>query len=118
MANDAAAFFERWETDQQRIQEEAPTIMRGFGGMKQALMKKGALSAKEKALIALGVGLSERCVPCMNLHIKACLEAGATREQVLEAAGAVVMMRGGPAFVHLPQVIQALDYLENTDEGC
>jgi len=112
MTNEAATFFDRWPTAQQRLKESAPDIARGFGGMFSALMKEGALSVREKELIALGIGLAVRCVPCINLHVEKCLKAGATREQVLEAAGVAVVMQGGPTFTHVPEVIDALDHLQ------
>ncbi len=114
MPSETAAFFERWQTDQQHVKELAPEIVRGFGGMFQALMKEGALSVREKELIALGIGLAVRCVPCINLHVQKCLQAGATREQILEAAGVAVMMQGGPSYTHVPEVIRALEHLETS----
>ncbi len=111
MSRDVGAFFAQWEQDQGKLKDQTPDVMRGFGGMFQAVMKEGALSVREKELIALGIGLVERCVPCINLHVKKALDAGATREQILEAAGVAVMMRGGPAFTHVPEVIDALDHL-------
>jgi len=111
MTNEVAAFFDQWKTDQQRVKESAPNIARGFGGMFQAVMKEGALTVREKELIALAIGLAVRCVPCINLHVEKCLKAGASREQILEAAGVSVMMQGGPSFTHVPEVIHALDQL-------
>jgi len=112
VANEVSRFFDQWETDQQQLKESAPNIARGFGGMFQAVMKEGALSAREKELIALAIGLAVRCVPCINLHVEKCLKAGATRAQILEAAGVAVMMQGGPSFTHVPEVMHALDHLE------
>ena len=40
------------------------------------------------------------------------MKAGATREQVLEAAGVAIMMQGGPTYTYLPKVVEALDALE------
>jgi len=37
--------------------------------------------------------------------------AGATRKEILEAAGVAVLMGGGPAFTHVAEVIKALDAL-------
>jgi len=112
MASEVATFFNQWEKDQQQLKKDAPNVARGFGGMFQAVMKEGALPVREKELIALAIGLAVRCVPCINLHVKKCLSAGATREQILEAAGVAVMMQGGPSFTHVPEVIHALDHLE------
>ncbi len=113
MAGKVETFFEQWEQSQGKMKEMAPDLVRGMGGLFQIAMKAGALSVREKELIALGIGLAERCIPCINLHVKKSLEAGATREQILEAAGVTLMMRGGPAFTHVPEVIEALEYREN-----
>jgi AhpD family alkylhydroperoxidase len=107
-----AEFFERCPGDRQKMKEQSPELTRGFGTFYQALMKDGALSVREKELIAFGIGLALRCTPCINLHVQGCLKAGATREQILEAAGVVVVMQGGPAFTHVPEVIEALDHLQ------
>lgn len=108
----AAEFFEQWPGDRQTMKEQTPELARSFGTFYQSLMKEGALTVREKELIAFGIGLALRCTPCINLHVQGCLKAGATREQVLEAAGVVVVMQGGPAFTHVPEVIQALDHLQ------
>jgi AhpD family alkylhydroperoxidase len=114
MSTETAKFFEQWSTDQNKMKEMAPDILRGFGGLFQAVMKDGALTVREKELIALGIGLAVRCVPCINLHVEKCLAAGATPEQILEAAGVAVMMQGGPTFTHVPEVIRALEYLRQS----
>ena len=110
MANDVDRFFEQWSADQGKMKNLAPEILRGFGGLFQATMKEGALTVREKELIALGIGLAVRCVPCINLHVEKCITAGATAAQILEAAGVAVMMQGGPTFTHVPEVIRALEH--------
>ena len=112
MKPDVGAFYQQWDQDQGKMQELLPNVMRGFGGMFQAIMKAGALTVREKELIALAVGVAVPCIPCINLHVRKCLQAGATREEVLEAAGVTVMMRGGPSLTHIPQVIAALEHCE------
>jgi AhpD family alkylhydroperoxidase len=111
MSSDVEKFFDQWTADQIKMKQLAPEILRGFGGLFQGVMKEGALSVREKELIALGIGLAMRCVPCINLHVEKCLHAGATPEQILEAAGVAVMMQGGPSFTHVPEVIRALEHL-------
>ncbi len=115
MADDTATFFDRWRNDAQKMKEQAPAVQRAFGAFHQALMKEGALSVREKELIALAIGLAVRCLPCINLHVKNSLKAGATREQILEAAGVAVMMQGGPSFTYLPEVIRAQQQLSAND---
>lgn len=112
MASEVAEFFSAWQADRQKMKEQTPELARAFGTFYQSVMKEGALSVREKELIALGIGLALRCTPCVNLHVQGSLKAGATREQILEAAGVTVMMQGGPGFTHVPDVLAVLDHLE------
>jgi AhpD family alkylhydroperoxidase len=107
-----ADFFEQLAADCQMMKEQTPEIERGFDVLHQTLMKKGALSVREKQLIALAIGLAIRCTPCIDLHVQGCLEAGASRAQILEAAGVAVVLQGGPAYTHVPEVIHALEHLQ------
>jgi AhpD family alkylhydroperoxidase len=104
-------FFDEWPASMEKMKAQAPDVVRAFGGMFQAIMKSGALGVREKELIALGIGLAVRCTGCINMHVEKCLKAGATREQILEAAGVAVLMQGGPTYMYVPEVIKAVDYL-------
>ena len=112
MENDAARFFEKFKTDMPKMKEMAPDAAAGMGKLFQKVMKDGALTVREKELVALGMGIVLRCVPCINLHVKKSLEAGATKEEILEVAGVAVMMQGGPGYTYIPMVIDALDAIE------
>jgi len=112
MSDELTAFYSEWRANRRAMREQTPAITNGFGGFFQAVMKDGALSKREKELISVAIALSVRCEPCIHLHVKSCLEAGATREQVLEAAAVAVVMQGGPTFTLVPEVIKALDHLE------
>lgn len=109
MSTNAQAYFEGNAAAMKPVKAEMPDVIRGFGGLHQATMKAGTLSVMEKELMALAIGLSVRCENCMYAHIMAAVKAGATREQVLEAAGVAVMMQGGPTYTYLPRVVEALD---------
>jgi AhpD family alkylhydroperoxidase len=111
MADEVKEFLQQWKTDNAKMLKLIPDAIKGFGGMFQSIMKDGALSLKEKELIALAIGLAVRCEPCIILHVQKCLDAGATREEILEAASVVIMMQGGPSFTHVPKVIEALEAL-------
>jgi AhpD family alkylhydroperoxidase len=95
-----------------KMKAQVPALAGAFGTFHQAVMQEGALSVRDKELIALGIGLAQRCTPCIRLHVQGCLKAGATREQILEAAGVAVLMQGGPAFTYLPEVLAVLEHLE------
>lgn len=48
-----------------------PETMRGFSQLAQASMAEGALSSKHKELIALAIGVTQRCSGCIGFHVKA-----------------------------------------------
>lgn len=108
----AKEFFEGWNPHAEKMKKQAPAVTQGFGAMFQKIMADGALSAKEKEYVALGIGVASTCTHCIHMHVKKLVEMGATREQIIEAAGVAVVMRGGPAYTHMPAVIDALDVLE------
>jgi len=112
MGNKAAKFFEKFPAKMEKIKEAAPNAASGFMGLFQKVMKDGALTLREKELVALGMGIVLRCTPCINLHVQKCLAAGATKEQILEVAEVATMMQGGPGYTYVPDVIDALEALE------
>jgi AhpD family alkylhydroperoxidase len=113
MSTSAEQFFTQWKASLQKLRNEAPDVTRAFGGHHTALMKEGTLPLREKELIALGVSIAQGCTDCIYLHTESALKAGGSRSQVIEAASVAVMMASGPAFVHLPAVLDALDHLKS-----
>jgi len=112
MAGEVKKFIEDFSKSVEQMKSQAPDMVSGFGGLFGKVMKAGAMDVKTKELIALSVGLAVRCLPCIYLHVQKCLQAGASRQEILEAAGVVVMMQGGPSYTNVPEVIKALDELE------
>jgi len=105
-------YFAKFKTDVDKMKAEIPDTTQGFAGLFGKVMKDGAITAREKELIALGIGVAMYCPPCIRAHTQKCLEAGATRQQILEAASVAVMMGGGPAYTHVPVVLDTLDDLQ------
>ncbi len=112
MGNETQEFFEKFKNDVTKMKEQAPDTVNGFMGMFGKIMKDGALSLREKELVALGIGVAQRCMSCIRLHVQKCLDAGATKEHILEAASVAVIMGGGPAYTHIPVVIDTLEELK------
>lgn len=85
--------------NQQRLEQEAPNLFHGFNELMKYYYKPGALSRREKELMAVTASVATRCIPCLAIHSNNAMSAGATREQVIEAAAIGVEFGGGPAFV-------------------
>jgi AhpD family alkylhydroperoxidase len=116
MQTNANHYYQSVAAAMKPVRAEMPDVVKGFRELHQAALKPGALSVLEKELIAMSIGLALRCENCIYSHVKACLAAGATREQVLEAAGVAVLMQGGPTYTYLPRVVEALDALVVQEE--
>jgi len=68
----------------------------------------GALTVREKALIALAVSHSKQCPYCIDAYTSACLEAGSNPEQMTEAIHVAAAMGAGIDLVHGVQMHNAL----------
>lgn len=111
MNNSTKAFIEKFQADVQKLRQLTPDTVKGFGTLFSAVMKDGALTTKQKELVALGIAVAQRCSPCIILHVQKCLEAGCSKAEIMEAASVAVMMQGGPAYTHLPVVLDAIEAL-------
>jgi alkylhydroperoxidase/carboxymuconolactone decarboxylase family protein len=80
--------------------KDAPGLWEKFLAWYQAVFAEGALTEREKALIALGVAHAVQCPYCIDAFSTSCLEKGADQEQMTEAIHVAAAIRGGAALVH------------------
>lgn len=72
------------------------------------VFKKGALTEREKALIALGVSHAIQCPYCIDAYTVETLEKGASEAQMMEAIHVAAAIRGGASLVHGVQMMNKL----------
>jgi alkylhydroperoxidase/carboxymuconolactone decarboxylase family protein len=65
-----------------------------------AVFADGALTEREKALIALGVAHAVQCPYCIDAYTQACLEKGSNVGEMTEAVHVACAIRGGASLVH------------------
>jgi AhpD family alkylhydroperoxidase len=82
-------------------------IYDGYSAMHKAALGDGALSAKTKELIALGIAIGDHCDGCIASHARGAARRGATPEEVAEAIGVAIQMTGGPGTVYGPRAWEA-----------
>ena len=70
-----------------------------------AVFEEGALTKREKALIALAVSHAVQCPYCIDAYTKGSLENGADEEQMMEAVHIAAAIRGGASLVHGVQMM-------------
>lgn len=66
-----------------------------FTNLASEIMKDGALSSKEKSLIALACAVAVKCEHCVKAHKEKALNAGATMDEIKEAAAVAAQVRFG-----------------------
>lgn len=71
-----------------------------FMGLLGAAYEPKALDLKAKELISVAIGCYNRCEYCIVYHTYKALEAGASREEIIEAAMVSVAFGGGPAMAY------------------
>ena len=69
-------------------------------------MKNGALSTKEKALIALACTVAVQCDFCVKFHKEVAISVGASREEMLEAAAIGGLVRLGSGFASASMILE------------
>ncbi|GAB6034298.1 carboxymuconolactone decarboxylase family protein [Galenea microaerophila] len=90
------------------LKKELPDEINAFMHFAQQTEKAGAIQTKDKALINVALAVSAQCEWCITLHVKNAIDAGATEQEVLEAAMQAVLMHGGPALMYIIQVKHAI----------
>lgn len=93
------------------IGKDAPDLAKKFFDYYGAVFAEGALSEREKALIALAVAHAVQCPYCIDAYTRGCLEKGAAPEEMTEALHVVTAIRGGASLVHGVQMRKLIDKL-------
>ncbi len=91
------------------MSREQPETIRHFKEFMESVLSEGKLDLKTKELIAVGVAIAARCKYCIAIHVEKALKAGATKEEILEAASVAILMGGGPAMTYVVEVKKALE---------
>ena len=82
------------------VGKDAPELWEKFLAWYSAVFAEGALTEREKALIALAVSHAVQCPYCIDAYTTGSLEKGATPEQMTEAVHIAAAIRGGASLVH------------------
>jgi AhpD family alkylhydroperoxidase len=84
-------------------------VYQAFLEMEQAAFADGALSRREKELIAVGISVATNCESCMQWHIEQAVAAGAAEREVLEAVEVGIEMAGGPGTVSARFALEVME---------
>jgi 4-carboxymuconolactone decarboxylase len=82
------------------VSDASPALGEKFFAWYNAVFAEGALTEREKALIALAVAHTVQCPYCIEAYTDGCLDKGVDREQMTEALHVAAAIRGGASLVH------------------
>lgn len=75
------------------------------------VFEEGALTAREKSLIALAVAHTEQCPYCIDAYTTDSLKRGITKEEMMEAIHVGAAIKSGATLVHGVQMMNKHDKL-------
>lgn len=87
------------------ITELQPEMGNKFFDWYGSVFEEGALTTREKSLIALAVAHAVQCPYCIDAYTDTCLKKGADEEQMMEAVHVAAAIKGGAVLVHGVQMM-------------
>ncbi len=92
-----------------QLGQELPGPMSGFARLHKKAVEDGALAAKVKEMMALAISLVVGCDGCIAYHVHDAVQAGATRQELLETIGVALLMGGGPGSIYAAHALDAIE---------
>jgi len=89
------------------LRRAIPGVYEGFSKLHDEAFAEGALSRKNKELIALAISVAQLCDGCIASHARGAAKFGATPQEVAETLGVNILMMGGPGTVYGPRALAA-----------
>jgi len=99
------------------IYESHPQMFDVIYKMDKALLSDGNLSAKMKRLIALAVVSTMGCEACATAQMQVAMNKGASREEILDVLGVLVVTAGMPAVATARDALKKCCELPEEDWG-
>jgi len=95
----------------EKFKQALPELMDAQTGVGNVVYKDGALTTKVKRLIALAIALRAGCTNCILAQTERALEAGATKDELLETLSVEVVMSGTTGIAESLRVLKLLEEL-------
>lgn len=88
----------------------APEEFKGFVALDAIIGREGgAIPRKYRELMAIAISCTTQCPYCLDVHTRNAKKAGATREEVAEAALLAAALRAGAAATHGTLALKLFD---------
>lgn len=94
-----------------KISEFEPELAKKFFDWYDEVFKEGALTPREKSLIALAVAHAIQCPYCIDAYTSGSIRHGASETEMMEAVHVSAAIRGGASLVHGVQMMNKVKKL-------
>jgi alkylhydroperoxidase/carboxymuconolactone decarboxylase family protein len=94
------------------VGKNAPELWQKYMSYYGSVFADGALTAREKSLIALAVAHAVQCPYCIDAYSNDALQKGCDATQLSEAIHVACAIRGGASLVHGVQCLNISDKVE------
>ena len=91
------------------LRQNYPTETDAFLGFLNKAESGKALGIREKELINVALAVAAQCEWCIAFHVEQAVKTGANRDEIVEAGFMAVIMHGGPAYMYMTPLMNALD---------
>ncbi len=98
MAEDTKAFLEKLQNSLKGFSKVDKETMKAFLNLNQTALKPGAIDEKTKALMCVAIGVANGGEYCIASRTSQAVQAGATRQELIETAAVGLLMGGSLAF--------------------
>ncbi len=98
------------------LAKQQPSVVNALYKYKHQVFKEGALTLKEKELIAVAVSTLLKCEVCLDVHATEAKKQGATVEELREAMIVAMYLSGPTAMVWSPTIDKILGEGEATKD--
>ncbi|WP_066255866.1 carboxymuconolactone decarboxylase family protein [Neobacillus drentensis] len=92
-----------------QLKHIAPDQLQAFSEFNKAVLKEGALSKKDKEIIAVAIAHVTECPYCIDSHTRSAKAEGASLDELVEAVFVVAGVEAGGAVTHSTHMQNAVD---------
>lgn len=89
-----------------KLGKDAPEVAAAFVNITNACFIEGEIPGKYKELMAVSIAVYARCEYCIAYHVFKCIEEGANRDEIMEAATLAIAFGGSPSAAYTATLVE------------
>ena len=93
----------------QQLAISGTTTTKRFFALDERCYQEGALDSKTKELAGLSASMVLRCDDCISYHVAQAVDAGCTRQEIMEIFDVGLVVGGSIVIPHLRRAVEFLD---------